>query len=75
MVVVRKYSTFAGPGHQPTEGIQYKKMKRLLSNRFTTARLSSIERWYAPCADSGNTFLPLNLPSSDGVRRDEAVFQ
>jgi len=26
-------------------------IKRLLSNRFTTVRLSSVERWYAPCAE------------------------
>jgi nitroreductase len=51
------------------------KIARLLSNLFTTARLSRVERCYASCADRGNiTFLPLHLPSSDGVRLGEAVF-
>ena len=45
------------------------KIERVLSNRFTIALLGRVELWYTSCADSGNiTFLPLNLPSSDGVR-------
>jgi hypothetical protein len=37
------------------------KIERLLSNRFTTARLGRVERWYTSCADSGNNILATQL--------------
>jgi hypothetical protein len=67
---------FAGPGHLESlqKASSEKNRTRILSNRFTTDRLSRVKRWYASYTDSGKPFLPLDLPSSHRVRLGEAVF-
>jgi len=42
-------------------GRRVQKIERVLSSRFTTARLRRFERWYTSCADSANNILATPL--------------
>ena len=50
-------------------GRRVQKIERVLSSRFTTARLRRFERWYTSCADSANNILATPLAV---VRRCQA---